>query len=165
GLADIDGDGDLDLVTGARNGPVRVYSNDGTGTFTEVWASAELGDVPSIAFADFDGDGDPDLAVAGRDGPSRVYRNDPGAFPLVWWTPASETTWSVDWYDVAGDGDPALTLGNHDQSSRIYRNDGGTLVDWVTLDLTLVRDLRWASWPVAEGQPSACDRARWNATP
>ncbi len=66
-LADIDGDGDLDLVLAALGGPNALFLNDGAGHFTEQGADAGLtssAGSTTIAVADVDGDGDLDLYVA-----------------------------------------------------------------------------------------------------
>jgi len=66
-FADIDGDGDLDLVLLATLGPNAIFLNDGRGRFTE--HRADLGIDPAgkggttVAMADVDGDGDLDLYV------------------------------------------------------------------------------------------------------
>ncbi|MGH7562131.1 MAG: FG-GAP-like repeat-containing protein [Gemmatimonadales bacterium] len=66
-LADLEGDGDLDLVLLATTGPNAVFVNDGRGRFTE---RRDLGLDPAgkggttIALADVEGDGDLDLYVA-----------------------------------------------------------------------------------------------------
>lgn len=65
-FADLDGDGDLDLLVGAFFSGVRCYLNDGSGTFSP--APANAGIQPSaapmsLALADVDGDGDLDLFV------------------------------------------------------------------------------------------------------
>ena len=71
--ADIDGDGDTDLVAADANGAHQLLLNDGAGSFAP---SAVAGGTRSegLTIADFDGDGRADLAFAGRDpGANRVY--------------------------------------------------------------------------------------------
>ncbi|MFQ5678960.1 MAG: FG-GAP-like repeat-containing protein [Gemmatimonadota bacterium] len=66
-LADVDGDGDPDLVLTALGGPNGLFLNDGTGHFRDATETAGLtSDLGSTtaALADVDGDGDLDLYVA-----------------------------------------------------------------------------------------------------
>ena len=65
-LADVDGDGDLDLLTGSVGHGTRLFLNDGKGHFHETTAEAGLASnsgTMSLALADVDGDGDLDLYV------------------------------------------------------------------------------------------------------
>ncbi len=65
-LADVDGDGDLDLLVNAIGVGTRLFFNDGRGIFTEsAQPSLHIGrGATSLALADVDGDGDLDLYVA-----------------------------------------------------------------------------------------------------
>ena len=76
GLAagDMDADGDLDLVAGARAGTgFYLRLNDGTGTFSGSGGSAAPSSIFYLALADLDNDGDLDLAGANRGGTGGVY--------------------------------------------------------------------------------------------
>src|SRR5262249_20488726 len=65
-FADVDGDGDLDLLVSGIGSGVRLFLNDGKGHFREATAEAGLKSnfaSMSMALADIDGDGDLDLYV------------------------------------------------------------------------------------------------------
>ena len=66
-FADVDGDGDLDLLVSTLGGGVALFLNDGHGVFTERTVQAGLG-APSgsmtMTLTDVDGDGHLDLYVA-----------------------------------------------------------------------------------------------------
>ncbi len=65
-LADVDGDGDLDLLVNGIGTGTRLFLNDGKGHFTESNTSGLLRKygATTLALADIDGDGDLDLYVA-----------------------------------------------------------------------------------------------------
>ena len=84
-LADVNGDGLADLISGATNGNLYVYLNVGTSTSPKFVAGAELSDgegaislggaTRSRPYAyDLDADGLPDLIVGGSDGLVRRWR-------------------------------------------------------------------------------------------
>src|SRR2546430_953616 len=64
-LADVDGDGDLDLLVNSLGGGTRLFLNDGKGHFTEMIESGLLRrlSAPSVALADPHGGGNLDLYV------------------------------------------------------------------------------------------------------
>jgi len=134
-LGDADGDGDLDLFV--ANGlpffspspePVRLYSNTGSGAFSDVTAASlpfglsvkatclELGDV--------DGDGDVD-AFVGRSGPNVILTNSgvgSGTFTAAN-IPYVDYTLDIALGDVDGDGFLDAFVANAGQN-RLYRNSG-----------------------------------------
>ena len=66
-FADVDGDGDVDLLVTALGGPNSLFMNDGSGSFSDVTEAAgltsDLGSM-TITMADVEGDGDLDLYVS-----------------------------------------------------------------------------------------------------
>lgn len=86
---DFDGDGDLDIVgsevapDGTVSGTLRLYENQGGGTFVEQTGAsnpfAAVDSALSVGLGDFDGDGDLDLFTTTFDG-VRYYENLSGEF-------------------------------------------------------------------------------------
>lgn len=71
-FADLDGDGDFDLVIGNYNGGVRILVNDGSGTFSDQstdWIPEEFFPlVNDLEIADLNNDGLVDLYISVREG-------------------------------------------------------------------------------------------------
>lgn len=79
-VADVDGDGLLDLYFTNQSGSNELWRNLGAGTFADITAAAGVAVAGPIgvtaSFADIDNDGDPDLYVTViRDG-NRLFAND-----------------------------------------------------------------------------------------
>ena len=79
--ADLDGDGDLDLVVVNDNHTFSIFANDGAGAFTHRQTLAGWGD---LALGDLDGDGDPEVVLAGgATHDVAVYTNAGGTFAFT----------------------------------------------------------------------------------
>ncbi|HEY9285317.1 MAG TPA: FG-GAP-like repeat-containing protein, partial [Pyrinomonadaceae bacterium] len=74
--ADIESDGDLDIVVGVRDGATIVLRNNGDGTFAEQRPFEETSGLMDFVWADLDGDGDPDAALLEDGGRIEVYTNE-----------------------------------------------------------------------------------------
>ena len=140
-LADIDADGDTDLVSTNQGNstqdpyrPMYLFRNDGSalGTTPE-WESAEASIQNSVAVGDLDGDGDADLATAKWvDFESAAYENIGGTPDTVpyWTTGTVEGDRGVAIADFDGDGDNDILLGQ--EVLRVFDNDGagGFVAGW-----------------------------------
>ena len=76
--ADIDSDGDLDVVLGAEHGLPTVLRNNGDGSFAEIHPFAGVSGLSGFAWADIDGDGDPDASLIDGQGKLHVFENERG---------------------------------------------------------------------------------------
>lgn len=145
--ADVDGDGDTDLLIGRTTGSYLLI-NDG-GTFTEEAQSRGVYDpndvVSGAAFADFDGDGDLDVYITNYHPeldpmvtlfpklPNRMLRNDGGGFfTELAVSPsgvgAEGMTLASTWWDWDDDGLPDLWVADDfgvvHGPNKLYRNLG-----------------------------------------
>ncbi len=135
--ADVDRDGDLDLVTGG-GGTLTLWRNDGGGTFaTDAAALAANGRVTAVsalALGDLDGDGNPELVVGQAGAPLRAWLGEPGgtgsflpadaAVPPV---PLDVVRLSL--ADADGDFDPDLAVAVKGAAMRLYVDREGRLED------------------------------------
>lgn len=74
--ADIEADGDLDIVLGAEAGLPTVLRNNGDSTFAESHPFAEVSGLRGFAWADLEGDGDPEAALIDDKGLLHVFINE-----------------------------------------------------------------------------------------
>ncbi len=77
--ADVDTDGDLDLVVARRDGPPVVLRNNGDDTFAVQSPFGAVSRLRGFAWADLDGEGVPDAALLDDQGVLRVFLNLRGA--------------------------------------------------------------------------------------
>ena len=136
-LADLDGDGDLDLFILEAKGQITYFENVAEGPgFEFAWRSDRFLGIDAgtwFRFGDLDGDGDLDLLTQKPTAQVRYFRNDGGRFTL-----AADPLLDTDGVpvnpedpnvpalaDVDGDGGPDLFLGRADSGKiRWYRHAG-----------------------------------------
>ena len=132
-LADLDMDGDVDVVTANAAGQTnKVLINSGTGTFTAIALAPNADASNAVALGDLDGDGRVDIVFA-NDNSSVVHMNRGAAG----FARAQELT-GPDSRDAAlvnlvGDPLPELVLANTDGDATVYANTRGRLQPAVTL--------------------------------
>ena len=133
-LADIDRDGDIDLVgTSAGDDTVQWWANDGAAapTFTRTAIDASATGASSAVPGDVDGDGDLDVVATAATLDNVLWYENDGALPPVFTTrtidPASDGAADVAVGDLDGDGDlDVAVVSSDDDTVAWYANDGAT---------------------------------------
>jgi hypothetical protein len=149
-LADMDNDGDQDLVCGLRDG-VLFMANDGTGKFESKSAKLTPPGVPfGLSAADYDQDGDLDIFASGYHQRTTVARNEVFARPIPYYDAANgaqdmllrndgnwrftdaakvsgivenKFSYAPSWEDFDDDGDPDLYVANDFGANMLWRNE------------------------------------------
>ena len=120
--ADIEADGDLDVVLGARRGNAIVLRNNGDGTFLNIDPFTGVTGATAFAWADLDADGDPDAAFIDEIRLVHVFSNE------------RQGQFSKREVPFAFDTGPALAMGVAD-----LNNDGVLDLAIARADGTIVR--------------------------
>ena len=151
--ADIDGDGDIDVLSAAYNdNEIAWYENDGNSdpSFTKNTIATTAQDARDVFAIDLDNDGDLDVLSASFDDDTIAwYENDGGVNPS--WT-ANDIYTNADGaiavfaIDLDGDGDVDIVSASAgDDTITWYENDGQSNPSWTAEDIitnaTLASDI------------------------
>lgn len=130
-FVDIDKDNDYDIVSGADNGMIYCYINNG-GSFSvnsTYFASIDAGYASAPAFADIDGDGDEDVLIGSETGSNYIFLVREGNnFNVTASNPFNGITFPnysrPSFSDIDNDGDSDLILGRSFGELNCYENIG-----------------------------------------
>ncbi len=153
-LADFDGDGDNDLLSGMWNGKFYYFRNDGTSEqpsfnllSTTPFSNFSLTSYSAPVFVDIDNDGDYDIVSGADNGQVFLYVNNNGTF-----APNTTMFSSIDvgyrsrptFADIDNDGDLDLLVGGETSGSTVfYINDGNNVF---TLNTTVFSSIAFPSY-------------------
>jgi len=149
-LADLDMDGDLDLVGGGSMVGVPViywFENDGTGIFGPIQVIDDMftaGDFRALVVVDLDGDGDQDVLTGNNTQDFVVWLENEGNGSFAPWQLIAtvDSPTSISTADLDEDGDLDIVLGGYFGTGQAwYRNDGSG-----TFSQVIVSALGFGAW-------------------
>ncbi len=147
GIADLDADGDFDILIANEHRPNILLINDGNGKFSNESAT-RIPQVPhdseDIGIADFDGDSDLDIIVVSEDDQTNeLYLNKgDGTFENAGdRIPVTGTSNSVVVFDFNGDGAEDVMIGNNGQNNILINDGKGFFKDETETRLGLFTDV------------------------
>ncbi|NIP36077.1 MAG: hypothetical protein GWN12_14235, partial [Thermoplasmata archaeon] len=163
-FADINGDGDMDIVAGTKSRGVRVWAGNGGAGGTLSWTAAGNG-LPTngmytgVAVGDMNGDGDMDIVACDYSGGIEVHlwtgdgsgnwTSMDSSFPN-----GSEATMGCTVGDVNGDGDMDIVYGRRNNAIKCLLGNGGgsdgASFTWTAADTGLSTSGRYSQVDLAD---------------
>jgi hypothetical protein len=150
-IADLNGDGTLDLAVACAGGGVSVLLGNSDGSFGPAATYAAGTHPTSVGVGDFNADGYPDLAVAnfGSNDVSVLLGRGDGSFDAAIGYPVESGPRSLAVSDLNGDGSPDLVVGNESHDVSVLLNTIDTTPPTITASATSNGNLytggTWAS--------------------
>jgi len=158
-LADLDGDGQPELVAGSSTGDIAIRGGGGEGESLHLPTCS----VTDLSFADLDGDGSQEVLVA-------CGGQEPGVYALSgggdqhWQHQAPAGVWAVAVADLDNDAWPEIVVGSDDGTVRVLdrwgRPRGGIALGGAAFASKLVHGLRVHDLD-NDGQPEILARTGW----
>ena len=162
-FADLDGDGDDDLLVGSWGGPIAFYRKANPPDSGYVLVDASYLDLPDAsnttpALVDIDGDNDYDVIAGEAKGTLNFYENI-GSSTAPSFAPPREDWSDIDagrrsipvFVDIDLDGDQDLVLGSDQDGVQFYRNNGDVRVPQFVAELLFdLPDVRRATPALAD---------------
>ena len=126
GLADMDRDGDQDLILANRDGQQNyIYLNDQMKFEKKIPFGTGKDETRSVAIADLNNDGWSDLILANIGEPNSICFGDASmTFKSEMLDPVQDLSFSLDVADYDQDGDIDILVGNSGEPNRLYQNSG-----------------------------------------
>ena len=133
--ADIEADGDLDIILGSSQGTPIVLRNNGDGTFINTEPFASIPGLTDFAWADLDADGDPDAALIDGAAKLHVFTNERQGQFTERSVPIGSSIRAIGVLDLNNDGVLDLVVVQDDGTiTRLSDKDQGA--GWETAEVT-----------------------------
>jgi tetratricopeptide (TPR) repeat protein len=132
--ADIEADGDLDLILGSAEGVPVVFRNNGDGTFLDIQPFSGLNGLAGFAWADLDADGDPDATLIDTSGRLHVFSNERQGQFTERSVPVSAFVRAINVLDLNNDGVLDLAV-VHGDGSIVRLSDKDHGAGWETAEI------------------------------
>src|SRR5215212_9112800 len=146
--ADIEADGDLDIILGSSQGSPIVLRNNGDGTFTDTQPFAGISGLTNFAWADLDTDGDPDAALIDGAAKLHVFSNERQGQFTERSVPISSPIRAICGLDLDNDGVLDLALVQEGAITRLSDKDHGA--GWETSEVIRTNNAASSALRVAD---------------